>query len=533
MIDSEMSLVMINSPVRKITAAVTRLGSPASTVFRDTDRLKSFSIERVGEAKFFGFGICQKANIKLLDKNRELTFTTDDVLEITYSVSSHTDSVHPKFTVTEVHRDENTNELSITAYDKIYKTANNTVNELDITAPYTLREFAIACAAKYGLTLYTLGISSSDFNISYEEGANFNGTETIRTALNMIAEATQSIYYIDANDRLVFKRLDKSVEPLLTITKDHYITLDSKTNRRLTKIVSTTELGESISAELSQTGSTQYIRNNAFLDMRDDIGTLVDTALNNVGGLSINQFTCSWRGNYLLELGDKIALVTKDNDTVESFLLNDTLSYNGGLSQKSQWSLTEETSETVDNPTTLGEVLKNTYAKVNKIDKEIDLVASETSANTSAISALNLTTESVSTEVQRVEKVIQENVDGLQGELTELTNRVNATVTAEEMKIQIEQQLTNGATSVVTSTGFTFDEAGLTIEKSGSEMHTQITEDGMTVYKNNEEMLVADNVGVKATNLQAVTYLIIGKNSRFEDYEKDGESRTGCFWIGG
>jgi hypothetical protein len=438
MIDSETSLNIINSPVRKIDAAVTLNGSSASTVFRNTDRLKSFSIERVGEAKFFGFGICQKANIKLLDKDRELTFTTDDVLEISYSVGSQTDLIHPKFTVSEVHRDENTNELSITAYDKIYKTATDTVDELDITAPYTLRDFVTACAAKYGLTLYTLNISSSALDISYEEGANFNGTETIRTALNMIAEATQSIYYIDANDRLVFRQLDKSAEPILTITKEHYITLDSKTNRRLTKIVSTTELGDNVSAELSQTGSTQYIRNNAFWDMRDDIATLVDEALYAVGGLSINQFTCTWRGNYLLEIGDKIALVTKDNGTVESFLLNDTLTYNGGLSQKSQWSLAEETSETVDNPTTLGEVLKNTYAKVNKIDKEIDLVASETSANTSAISALNITTESVSTEVQRVVKVIQENVDGLQGELTELMNRVNATVTAEEMKIQIE-----------------------------------------------------------------------------------------------
>ena len=60
-------------------------------------------------------------------------------------------------------------------------------------------------------------------------------------------------------------------------------------------------------------------------------------------------------------------------------------------------------------------------------------------------------------------------------------------------------------------------------------MTTQITEDGMTVFRDNTAILIANNVGVDAVNLHATTYLIIGNNSRFEDY---GENRTGCFWIG-
>lgn len=53
----------------------------------------------------------------------------------------------------------------------------------------------------------------------------------------------------------------------------------------------------------------------------------------------------------------------------------------------------------------------------------------------------------------------------------------------------------------------------------------------MTVKRNEEEVLKANNNGVDAVNLHATTYLIIGNNSRFEDY--DNGSRTGCFWIGG
>ena len=107
-------------------------------------------------------------------------------------------------------------------------------------------------------------------------------------------------------------------------------------------------------------------------------------------------------------------------------------------------------------------------------------------------------------------------------------------MSAEDIQFQIKSELSNGVTNVTTSTGFTFNEEGLTIAKSGSEMKTNIDEDGMSVYRDNQEVLTADNTGVTAYNLHARTYLIVGENSRFEDFTSiDGEARTGCFWIGG
>ena len=120
----------------------------------------------------------------------------------------------------------------------------------------------------------------------------------------------------------------------------------------------------------------------------------------------------------------------------------------------------------------------------------------------------------------------------VQNDLNELTNKVNATMTAEDVKLEIQSELANGVDKVTTKKGFTFDDEGLTVSKDGSEMTTTIDEDGMTVYRDSEEMLKANNEGVIAYNLHAKTYLIVGESSRFEDYEKDGETRTGCFWIG-
>lgn len=536
MLINDLHRAEIINPVRQLKGKVELYnGSTLVNAFSYTDALKSFEIERVGEGKFFGFGFCHRANIKLRDTNRELDFTTADSFKCYLGVNDDYITNFPLFNVTEVNRDENTGELSITAYDAINNAAAIRMAEVAIPiaeAGYSLFSVALACANKLGITAIDLiNVNEDVFNLYFEEGANLEGSETIREVLNAIAEATQTIYYINAAGLLVFKRLDKDGEAAAALTKNDYITLNSKTNRRLSTITSATELGDNVTASIDAIGSTQYVKNNPFWELREDIAELLDAAIDAVGGLTINQFNCSWRGNYLIEIGDKLALTTKDGGTVYSYLLNDKASYNGGYSQVTEWSYEDNEEETASNANTLGEVLKQTFAKVDKANKQIDIVASEAAANKDAIAAIQLNTESINATVQNIEKNTTDVLEGVTTDLATLTNRVNATMTSEEVKLEVQSQLEeNGTTKVITSTGFTFDDVGLTVSKENSEMSTTITEDGMTVYKDNEEMLVANNQGVNAVNLHATTYLIIGTNSRLEDY--DG-SRTGCFWIGG
>ena len=528
----------INSPVRSIFARVELYNSSSTlaATYNYNDALISYSIERVGdETKFFGYGICQKINVKLRDVERSISITTDNYLKtsITSIENSAENYVYPYpiFYVSEVHRNENNNELSITAYDSLYKAAKHTVSELNLTAPYTIEEFAAACATLLGLSLSIVNIADTDtcFDTSYDEGANFDGTETIRDALNAVAEATQTIYYINNEEKLTFKRLDVSGDSVLTIDKSKYFSLSSKTNKRLATICHATELGDNVSASITESGSIQYIRDNPFWDLRDDIETLVNNALAATGGLTINQFDCTWRGDYSLEIGDKISLVTKDNSTSISYVLNDTISYDGGLSEKTKWSYSNNDVETASNPTTIGDALKQTYARVDKANKQIELVASENAANSEKIADMQIDVNGITAEVKQVKDDFNSNIEVVNGDIQTLTKKVNAAMTAEDVKLEIKSELSNGVTKVETTTGFTFNDEGLTVSKNGSEMTTQITEDGMTVFRDNTAVLIANNVGVDAVNLHATTYLIIGSNSRFEDY---GEDRTGCFWIG-
>lgn len=519
----------INSPVRQVKGRVELYnGSTLQNIFKANGALKSFTIERVGESKFFGFGICQKLNVKLRDVNREINITTDNTLEAVFGAGSDYVYAFPIFYVSECHRDENTNELSITAYDALGKATKYNVSDLDLSAPYTIRDVANACARQLELPI-NIAVDDDVFDTNYPQGANFDGAETIREVLNAIADATQTIYYLDNEWRLTFKRLDRDGEPVATIDKSKYFTLNSKTNRRVGAVCHATELGENIIASADASGTTAYVRDNAFWELREDIADVVETALEKVKGLTINQFSCSWRGNYLLEIGDKIALKTKDNKTVYSFLLDDTITYDGGMKENTQWSYTNNEDETATNPVSLGDALKQTYAKVDKANKQIELVASKIDSNNDQVAQLILDTESITASVAKTQELINENMMATNADIQTLTNKVEATMSAEDVRIEIQKELSTGTDKVITSTGFTFDEEGLTVSKSGSEMETTITEDGMKVYKDNEAVLTANNKGVQAIDLHAQTYLIIGSYSRLEDF---GSGRTGCFWIG-
>ena len=534
----------ISNAVRTIPAWIKLEPKESGTgtiVATHRDRIKSFSIDRIGNnSRFFGFAVSHKLNIKLIDKDREIDAGNLKSLCVEYrddTAIKFQTAYYPQFIITEINRDENTNELSITAYDAIYFLSQYTFSQLGMVAPYTIRNIVEAIVSfmdtnisSFMMTDRYINADASLFDLEYPEGANLDGTESLRSVLDAIAEATQTIYYLDYQNYLTFKRLDKDGEAVLTIGKEDYFNLDSKTNRRLSVLTHTTELGDAITASLDASGTTQYIRDNPFYELREDTATLLDNALLAMGGLTINQFMLDWRGNYLLEIGDKIAITTKDNNTAYSYLLDDTITYDGTLSQKTQWEYAGSDIETANNPTSLGDALNKTFARVDKVNNEINIVAGTTNENAQAISSLQLNTESINASVQSIRDETADTLEGLNSSVNEITTRLDTTITSENMSIAIAEALEDGVSKVETSTGFVFDADGLRVSKTDSEMETQITEDGMTVAKNGEVMLTANNIGVNAVNLHATTYLIIGTNSRFEDY---GNNRTGCFWIGG
>lgn len=175
-----------------------------------------------------------------------------------------------------------------------------------------------------------------------------------------------------------------------------------------------------------------------------------------------------------------------------------------------------------------------TFAQILGIARDarekVDRVESELSEQiTEQYSQLSRDAESIRASVTLSELVL----DSLSGELQSTNERMaDIELKADGLTMEVQKIQDDGVKKVTTTTG-KFDEEGLTIDKTDSATKTQVTPDGMTVYRKKadgeSEVLSATSDGVDATNLHAKTYLIIGGRSRFENY---GTDRTGCFWIG-
>ena len=137
----------LSSPIRQVEARieVVRGASPLAT-WTAKDKLRSLTIERLGETgKFFGFGIVHKLTANIIDTNREVSLDDGAFYGMTpYFIIDGAETFPCPFDmeIDSFTRDENTNEITITAYDGLYKATQHTVAEVLDNTFFTLTDLA-------------------------------------------------------------------------------------------------------------------------------------------------------------------------------------------------------------------------------------------------------------------------------------------------------------------------------------------------------------------------------------------------------
>lgn len=517
---------------REVTGSVNIYQGDSATVTRTllpSETLAGFTIENsIPKGKFFGFAVSQKLTVNLV--NETLSIAKGTKLIPFLGVKDGEAQMLTAFFVESVEIDTVKKTTKITAYDAIYFASNKRLEEVSIEYPLSIKFFADTISDAMGC--YP-DLDAIEDNLNFQltqETVNVNGSENLQEILTAICEVTGTICRCGRGNRLEFVNLHgKTAQD--TILPMSYFNFTSQEPITLTKVASVTQLGENyISGE--EEGFTQSIWDNPFLELREDVPTIIDNIQAKVNGLVMLPYTLESRGNPYYQVGDCLSVMTALGEKT-IFWFNETLEYKGGLRSKTSWEVAENEEPTA-NPTSLGEAVKLTSAKVDKVNNEVNIVAGTSSENSQAIAALKMNTESISASVTNLREATEGAMETVNSDLNTLTKKVEATMTPEAVDLKIQSAMANGVNNVTTTTGFTFNEEGLTVSKSGSEMTTRIDEDGMAVFRDNIEVLTADNQGVIAYNLHSKTYLIIGENSRFEDYTNtNGEARTGCFWIGG
>ena len=132
-----------------------------------------------------------------------------------------------------------------------------------------------------------------------------------------------------------------------------------------------------------------------------------------------------------------------------------------------------------------------------------------------------------------VDGKIAASVSEVKGDVETLTEAIMG---EDGLAVRITTLENTGVSEVTTTTGFTFNAEGLTIYESGKDIENKLNNEGMQVSRISGDesipILTANTDGVDALNLHSRQFLIIGDNSRFENYDNGTEAnRTACFHI--
>lgn len=160
------------------------------------------------------------------------------------------------------------------------------------------------------------------------------------------------------------------------------------------------------------------------------------------------------------------------------------------------------------------------------------------------LNSVESTADSASRTIATLQTNIEKAIDGLKDDnnkkITEIEDSLKTTQTNSAFAIEKIKKITeDGVTKLDTKTGYTFDEEGLKIEKTGAKTKSKFDEAGMEVTDNTgssgKRLLFAGydeqkgETVVESKNMTVEKYLSIGKNTRFEDYQ----GGTAAFYTGG
>lgn len=427
------------------------------------------------------------------------------------------------FRVERVERDEDAGTVVLTGHDAMQLLEVHSADEITVTFPTTVGEYAAAAAATAGLLLANTDWFSAD--VVLESAPNLNGNETCRQVIAWVAECAFGNAQIDRNGAIQITSVvcpgdGEEIHPDLYFECE----LGNAYGPINTLVLARLPQGDNIFREDADAVAADgrialTVADNPFWDtMRENV---IEGLFAFIRGCVVQPYRLDWCGDPAMDPGDSIVLTDTKGRRVKSFFGAQVLEFDGGM--RSEVELCAPSNETgnISKATGVREVARRTRLQVDKTNQRIDFEASRLDGVEGNVAAMTVTTEQIR---QSVSAARQEN-DVLK------TRVASIEADADGVRLQVQKIVENGVGRVATATGAVLDENGLHVTRSGEEMESRIDYAGLHVERGVTAVLVADHRGVEAENVLVRTWLTVGENSRFEDY--DGGRRTGCFWTGG
>lgn len=265
------------------------------------------------------------------------------------------------------------------------------------------------------------------------------------------------------------------------------------------------------------------INDNPFVYTQQLREEYISELFERIKGFGYVAFESGFEGVPYYELGDLIKIEDK-----KSIILRYNLQSPKGLeSTFSAPSIIDSVVEYTQTPDPLNQKLRLTELRVDKAEGEI-------LATTKKLQEVDTTIDA------NYQKIINKFGNYTPTSQTvQLEKSVTQLQTDTYTKTEINTKLIDGSVTKVRTTSGTFDEDGMHYEKTGAPTKTTINEAGVSVDSSSsgEELLFAgydkdiNQTIVRTENLTVRRYLVIGKNTRIEDYTDENGNVGGGLFI--
>ena len=454
--------------------------------------IKSAKIESTGvQGKIFGTTYCQKLSCTLIDsynlnvQNGDLVelwfYPTEKNIDLTINYNTNgcpglkNNEIYMTFyntyIVDSVKKNEKTGEISLIGYDCMNRAANTLFSLPNNENTFTFQDILWRCE-------YLLSRDNIFIDVDYDrelppylnflwtrEQINLSGEETVRDILNAVAELYGENYFChplnnmnysrsyNEGTRIIGKAIsttkwigtggqrideyekklgDQYLRDKVYIDKSKYFELTSDKPYKLTGITATNELNDSVSVGTDE--YRQVIYNNPFLTLLPDETqqTILTGILNKLKDISITPFNCEWRGDPRLEPTDWLEFEDKNGNKFQSFLLNETVEYNGGF-KSTMWVDKMESQTQIAADRNISTSILKTKATVDKVKGEITLEVSRAKEAEQLLgSRITINENAITSEVKNrqdadseLSSTITQTANSITSEVSRATGREN------------------------------------------------------------------------------------------------------------
>lgn len=395
--------------------------------------------------------------------------------------------------------------LRLTAYDRVSRLDQDLTDWLATLAdwPYSLQKFSWLVAAQCGLELENDQIPNGSYPVEKFTATAITGRQLIRWA----AEAAGCYCIATTDGKLRFDWYTPADAPAWYYSGS--LRFEDYTVAPIQRVqISRDETDVGLCYPADATGNTYCIRGNYLLTGENGLPELAANLHNRLSQLLYTPCRVMVQA-FGGRAGDQLVLTDANGARIPMLVMTETMA--DGRSTLECTGSPDRQSITAVNQQSYGALT----GKILQLQTRVDGLQAENRDAKDNASSLQLTVEGITTQVRKQTEQLQQ--------LTRLSQ------TAEALQLQVQTVQTQGVSRVTTETGFTFDDQGLQIRKTGSDLIHRMDHRGMQVLRGAQTLLQADENGVQATDVQVNNYLLVGDHARFENH---GENRTACYFVG-